>query len=79
VVVFRRSNRYPFLQAQKNKLYLSGYHTTRLRFELGTARMKSVLTPTSLITHLAVLVLDEGKDVPLLKHHAMKVYGAVEL
>lgn len=59
--------------------YLSGYHIPPLRFELVTARMKSVITPTLLVTHLAVLVQDEGKDVPLLKHHAMKMYGVVEL
>jgi hypothetical protein len=59
--------------------YLSGYQITRLRFEPRTVRMKSVLIPLCLVTHLAVLVQDKGKDVPLLKYHAMKVYGEVEL
>jgi hypothetical protein len=59
--------------------YLSGYNVTRLRFEPGTARMKSTVTPTCLVPHLNVFVQDEGKDVPLLKHHAMKMYGAVEV
>jgi hypothetical protein len=59
--------------------YLSGSHITRLRLELVTARMKSVLTPTCVVTHLAVPVQNEGKDVSLIMHHPMKMYEAVEL
>jgi hypothetical protein len=49
MTVFRRSTPHAFLQAQENKLSLTASNVTLLRFEPGTARMKSAVRPTCLV------------------------------
>jgi len=72
--VFNRSTRHPFLQAQENKLPL------RIPHNSGEVRTGYCPNEISSYTNLPVYTpRSEGKDVPLLKHHAMKMYGAVEL